>query len=117
MDIDGKTASIIVETTWSERPLIRAVLGPTDRGMRVTAQETRIDAKILDYQDVRGLWIELNTKRSQREPEVSRRQMLIPWPAILSIVTGPEDELDADAEELRRLHELGANEEPRANDP
>ena len=101
----GKSALIVVETDWSERKGIRRLLGATDSGRPVSADEHYIIARVIDQGDARGLWIELNTKRRFKDPTVPRRTMLIPWGAVLSILYDP-DQPDPD-DELTKLWTVG----------
>jgi hypothetical protein len=47
-----------------------------------------IFARVLDDTDVRGLWIELNTREHEKDPAVELQALMIPWPAVLAMVVG-----------------------------
>lgn len=105
MNIEAnKSALIVVSTEWSERSGIRRLLGPTDSRRPVSAHEHFIIARVVDAEDHRGLWIELNTKRRVEDPTIPRHRLLIPWGAVLSVLYDP-DQGDPD-DELTKLWKL-----------
>jgi hypothetical protein len=106
---NGKTALIVVETSWSKRPGIARLLrsgNPDDRS-HPEAKEHHITAKVLETKDPRGLWIELHTERRRKDPTKPVYELLIPWGAVLAMLHNPEpEEPDGPEDELERFWNL-----------
>ena len=49
-----------------------------------------IVARVLDDTDQRGLWIELNTTRHADDPSAELSALMIPWHAVLGVVTAKD---------------------------
>jgi hypothetical protein len=66
------------------------------RGIRLFVREGReipenadshiILARVLDSEDPRGLWIELNRGTHEKDPSVKLQSMMVPWNEVLSII-------------------------------
>jgi hypothetical protein len=102
----NQSALVVVSSEWSERPGIRRLLAPTDSGRRVGTEEHWIVARIIDTENRRGLWIELNTRRRMSDPAIPAYRLLIPWNAVLALLYDPEQS-DA-GNELVKLSALDA---------
>ncbi len=47
-------------------------------------------AKVLDAEDSRGMWIEVDRRKSTPDSGVDQFQLLIPWSEVLSLVVAKE---------------------------
>jgi hypothetical protein len=59
-------------------------------------------AKVLDSEDPKGLWIELNTERHRQDPTVKTYAFLIPWSQLVGMAIAG-DFSQAINEEARRI--------------
>lgn len=58
--------------------------------------------KVVDAEDARGLWIEIERHERARESDVERFNILIPWTEVLAVVTAVEFS-SAVHQEVRRI--------------
>ena len=106
MTIDkGASAAIAIRRDWANLRAIRMFLRQNDnpeREIRGSDHSHLVFAKILDYDDPHGLWIELNTDRHREDSTVKRYSLLVPWSEVLAIVIS-EEFSPALREEARKL--------------
>jgi hypothetical protein len=90
MDISKSTnIAIVVRHTWANLHGVRVFLRQYEephREIRSTDDSHIVFADILDGNDPRGLWIELNTERHKEDPTLDRFKLLIPWNDVLTII-------------------------------
>ncbi|MBZ5547045.1 MAG: hypothetical protein LAO22_03645 [Acidobacteriia bacterium] len=77
--------AVVVRKSWARLEGIKLFLRPPDE-VQGTDDSHVIFARVLDSNDDRGFWIELNTKRHQQDPSVERFALMIPWQELLAIV-------------------------------
>jgi hypothetical protein len=115
MTLEPNTSvAVVVSKQWSDLSSIRRFLGPKDPGSGATDDSATLYAKLMDYSDPRGLWIELNTARRKHDKTVPLMNCLIPWAFVYSVVVITEHREDLrpndrdDFEEF--MHDLGGTE-------
>src|SRR5688572_12777005 len=93
----GVDCIVLVNGEWRGFTAVDAIVGPPDRRVRDTANDSAlIQAKVLGADDPLGLWIELNTER-KRFPDMPVSRFLIPWRFVLGVcVDDPEVKVTAD---------------------
>src|ERR1043166_68109 len=90
----GSTLGIIVFQQWARLHGISHFLGnqgeyeslPPQRVPNVRDDSHVFYAKVLDDEDSRGLWVELNTERHRKYGTIKPGAFLIPWSQVLGIV-------------------------------
>ena len=88
MEIVKNTPSaIVVSSQWRHFGGINLYLGRADHVGTDEDGSGVIEAHILDANDNRGLWIELNTNR--KWPDRPLQNLLIPWQYVLAVVLEP----------------------------
>jgi len=87
----NSTTAVVVKKSWAELRAIRQFLCHSAVAEASPPDEGRtIFARVLDDTDERGLWIELNTKRHEKDPKVELQALLIPWESVLAVVVGDQ---------------------------
>jgi hypothetical protein len=91
MKFDNETAVIVVYREWANYRGVRVFLNPgppREEG----DQSYIIEAKVLDSEDHRGLWIELNTEQHEQDPRILPFRLLVPWHQVIAIVLPEESQ-------------------------
>ena len=84
---------VVVNRKWANLHGVRMFLRQNDnpqQDIRGVDESHIVFAKVLDSEDARGLWIELNTDRHREDPSVERFSLLIPWSQVLTVVIAKE---------------------------
>ena len=85
----GATLAIIVSQQWARLHGIIQFLGNQDHPDTLTPHRGDgshvLYAKVLDDEDSRGLWVELNTARDRNSGTTTTGAFLIPWNQVLGI--------------------------------
>jgi hypothetical protein len=86
------TAAVVVNRNWANLHGVRIFLREHDHPEReIRGDDSHIVfAKVLDHDDPKGLWIELNTAKHREDSTVKRRSFLIPWSQVVTVVVGEE---------------------------
>jgi hypothetical protein len=77
------------ESHWANLRGVRIFLRQNqnpDQEIRGEDDSHVIFGELLDYEDLRGLWIELNSHKHQQDATVQRQTLLIPWSEVLTLV-------------------------------
>ncbi|MGB6944370.1 MAG: hypothetical protein WBE37_18355 [Bryobacteraceae bacterium] len=86
----GKAVAVIVRRDWANLAAVRIFLrqGETPPGKQIGGSDDShiIFTDVLDADDPKGLWIELNTERHKDDPSVERFPFLVPWAYVLAVV-------------------------------
>lgn len=77
--------AVVVRKSWARLEGIKLFLRPPD-DVKGTDDSHVIFARVLDSQDDRGFWIELNTTKHRQDPSAQRYAFMIPWQEVLAIV-------------------------------
>ena len=89
MEIVKNTPSaIVVSSQWRHFGGVNQFLGRPDHEGTQSDGSSLIQAHILDANDRRGLWIELNSNR--KWPDHPIQNLFIPWQYVLAIVLQPD---------------------------
>ena|ERR1039457_6266163 len=94
--------AVVVRKSWANLQSIKLFLRdcPVDEIQSPDDSHT-IFAKVLDDADERGLWIELNTRKHEKDSRVECPALMIPWHAVLAIVVAKD--FTSTMEEGRKL--------------
>jgi len=92
MQIDkGSTVAVVVKRTWANLHGVRMFLHENPQAEIRGVDESHIlFAKVLDAEDSKGLWIEIDRHRPTPDSGADQFQMLIPWSEVLALVVGKE---------------------------
>src|SRR4029077_17673853 len=92
MQIDKESnVALIVKRTWVNLHSVRLFLNENPRAdIRGVDDSHILFAKVLDAEDARGVWIEVDRGKQAEHPGMERFRMLIPWTEVLAIVLGKE---------------------------
>ncbi|MEN6537663.1 MAG: hypothetical protein ABFD89_28685 [Bryobacteraceae bacterium] len=94
MHIDkGASVAVVLNRNWANLYGVRFFLRQNEtpqREIRGVDESHIVFAEVLDADDSRGLWIELNTDRHREDPTVERFSFLVPWREVLTIVIAKE---------------------------
>jgi hypothetical protein len=92
MNIDkGSTVAVVVKRTWANLHGVRMFLhGNPLAEIRGVDESHILFAKVLDTEDSRGVWIEVERRRPTPDSGMDQFQMLIPWGEVLSLVVTKE---------------------------
>jgi len=89
----GARVAVVVNRDWVNLHGVKMFL----RHHEGTKTDTRgvdeshvLFANVLDTEDVRGVWIEVQTEENGDNPALDRFRMLIPWSQVLTIVVAKE---------------------------
>jgi hypothetical protein len=95
MTLEPNTSvAVVVSKQWSNLGGVRRFLGPKEAGPEGSDDSEILFARLIDYADPRGLWIELNTARREHDKTVPLLNSLIPWTFVYSVVVITEDRED-----------------------
>jgi len=84
----NSTTAVVVKKSWANLQAIKLFLRDCPSCEIQSADEGHlIFARVLDDTDQRGLWIELNTTKHENDPSVELDALMIPWHAVLGVVT------------------------------
>ena len=101
----GASVAVVLNRNWANLHGVRLFLRHNEAPeLEIPgADESHIVfAKVLDSEDSRGLWIELNTERRREDPAVKLLSFLVPWSYVLTIVVA-EEFSPAIREEARKI--------------
>jgi hypothetical protein len=101
----GASVAVVVNRAWANLHGVRIFLREGQApGLEIRGidQSHIVFADVLDADDSKGLWIELNSGRHQEDPAVKRYSFLVPWGQILTVVIS-EDFSPAIREEARKI--------------
>lgn len=85
----GTSVAVVVNRDWANLRGVRLFLRQNqspDQEIGGDDVSHIIFAKVLDGDDSRGLWVELNTDQHLTNQSVKRQSFLIPWNEVLTIV-------------------------------
>ena len=86
----GTSVAVVVNRRWANLQAVRIFLRQNqnpDQEIRGVDDSHLVFGKLLDYEDSRGLWIELNSDKHEQAPAtVQRESLLVPWSHVLTIV-------------------------------
>jgi hypothetical protein len=86
----GTSVALVVRREWANLSGVRIFLrrneSPPGREIGGSDDSHIVFADVLDSDDPKGLWIELNTEKHKEDPSVERFPMLVPWIYILTVV-------------------------------
>jgi hypothetical protein len=82
-------AAIIVSSDWRHLGAMKHFLGPSDDPSAAVDGSSLLEAQVLDANDNRGLWIELNSGQ-KKWPDRPAQKLMIPWQFVLAIVLQPD---------------------------
>jgi hypothetical protein len=106
MQIDkGASLAVVVSRAWANLHGVKLFLRPEDatqKEIRGVDDSHILFAKLLDADDARGVWIEVEQDRRKENPAAARIEMLIPWSQVLTIVVA-EKFSPAIRQEARRI--------------
>jgi hypothetical protein len=87
----NSSTAIAVKKSWANLQAIRLFLRDCPSCEIQSADESHlILARVIDDTDERGLWIELNTTKHQNDPFIELNALMIPWRAVLGVVTAKD---------------------------
>jgi hypothetical protein len=89
----GASVAVVLNRDWANLNGVRLFLRRNqnpDQEIRGEDISHIVFAKVLDSEDSRGLWIELNTDQHQKDSTVKRFSFLVPWSQILTVVVTEE---------------------------
>src|ERR1044071_7612352 len=90
MQIDkGASVVVVIKHAWANLHGVRMFLRRNENSqtdIRGVDESHILFAKVLDSEDARGVWIELNTEEHSGDPAAQRLSLLIPWTQVLTIV-------------------------------
>jgi|ERR1035438_940066 hypothetical protein len=101
----GASVAVVLNRDWANLKGVRLFLRQDqDPALEIGGEDNShiVFAKVLDAEDPRGLWIELNTARHEEDPSVKRFSFLVPWDQVLTIVV-TEEFSPAIREEARKI--------------
>ena len=92
MQIDkGSTVAVVVKRAWANLHGVRLFLHENPQGEIRGVDESHIlFAKVLDAEDSKGVWIEIERRKPKEDAGVEQFQILIPWSEVLALVVGNE---------------------------
>ncbi len=82
-------AAVIVSSDWRHLGAVKLYIGLPDNPNAVGDGSSLLEAQILDANDNRGLWIELNSGQ-KKWPERPAQKLMVPWQFVLAIVLQPD---------------------------
>lgn len=85
----GASVAVVLNRNWANLHGVRLFLRQNEtpqREIRGVDESHIVLAKVVDSEDSRGLWIELNTDRHREDPTVERFSFLVPRSQVLTIV-------------------------------
>jgi nitrate reductase NapAB chaperone NapD len=87
----NSATAIVVQKSWAGLQAIKLFLGDCP-SCEIHSEDDGhlIVARVLDDTDPRGLWIELNTTKHANDPSAELNSLMIPWRAVLGIVTAKD---------------------------
>ena len=110
IDKDSEVA-VIVKRAWVNLHGIRLFLHENPRAdIRGVDESHTLFARVLDAEDARGVWIEVERRKQTEDAGVERFRMLIPWTEVLALVVGKEFS-PAIRQEARRIGFTGEMEQ------
>jgi hypothetical protein len=89
----GTSVAVVINRSWANLHGVRGFLRQNQTPqleIRGTDETHIVFAKVLDAEDTKGLWIELNSDKHKDDPSTKRFSLLVPWNQILTIVVGEE---------------------------
>ena len=104
MQIDkDSTVAVIVKRTWANLHGVRMFLhGNPLADIRGVDESHILFTKVLDADDARGVWIEIDRQKPTQDSAVEQFRILIPWSEVLALVVGKEFS-SAIRQEARRI--------------
>ena len=89
----GASIAVVLKRDWSNLAGVRLFLRQNENPrLEIAGADNShiVFAKLLDSEDLRGLWIELNTDQHETDPSVERYSFLVPWDQVLTIIVQEE---------------------------
>jgi hypothetical protein len=92
MQIDkGSTVAVVVKRTWANFHGVRMFLHENpDAEIRGVDASHILFAKVLDADDSKGVWIEVERRKPTLQSGAEQFRILIPWSEVLALVVGNE---------------------------
>ena len=90
MEIAKNTDAVVIVTSkWRHLSGIERFVGPSDNAGVTGDESSSLQVQILDADDARGLWFELNSGQ-KKWPDRPTQKLMVPWPYVLAIVLQPD---------------------------
>jgi len=93
MSIDkGASVAIVVNRAWANLHGVKMFLRQgeaPETDIRGVDDSHILFAKVLDAEDSRGVWIEVDTNKHEEDLASDSVRMMIPWNQVLAIVVAP----------------------------
>ena len=104
MQIDkGSTVAVVVKRAWANLHGVRMFLHENPQGEIRGVDESHIlFAKVLDAENSKGVWIEVDRGKTTQDSGVEQFHILVPWSEVLALVVGKEFS-SAIRQEARRI--------------
>lgn len=86
---NGASVAVVVNRAWANLHGVKIFLRRHDdiqTDLRGVDESYVLFASVLDAEDARGVWIEMQTEKHTEGPDLDRFRMLIPWSQVLTIV-------------------------------
>ena len=92
MQIDKSSAvAVVVKRTWANLHGVRMFLHENPLAeIRGVDESHVIFAKVLDAEDSKGVWIEIERRKPTEDSAAEQFHILIPWSEVLALVVGKE---------------------------
>jgi hypothetical protein len=104
MQIDkGSAVAVVVKRAWANLHGVRMFLHENPLAEIRGVDESHIlFAKVLDAENSKGLWIEVDRRKTRQDSGVEQFRILIPWSEVVALVVGKEFS-SAIRQEARRI--------------
>jgi hypothetical protein len=104
MQIDeGSTVAVVVKRTWANLHGVRMFLHENPLAeIRGVDESHVLFVKVLDAEDSKGVWIEVDRRKPTQDSGVEQFHILVPWSEVLALVVGKEFS-SAIRQEARRI--------------
>ncbi len=106
----GSTVAVVVKRAWANLHGVRMFLHENPQAeIRGVDESHVLFAKLLDAEDSKGVWIEVERRKPTQESGVEQFRLLIPWSEVLALVVGNEFS-SAIRQEARKISFTGEKE-------
>lgn len=87
----GSMVAVVVKRTWANLHGVRMFLhGNPQAEIRGVDESHILFAKVLDAEDSKGVWIEVDRAKPTPDSGVEQFHILVPWSEVLALVVGKE---------------------------
>jgi hypothetical protein len=94
MQIDEDASiAVVVKRAWANLHGVKMFLRPHENPqpeIRGVDESHILFVRVLDSDDARGVWIELNADKRKQDSTVERLSLLVPWSQVLAIVVAKQ---------------------------